>query len=330
MFKKYHVGRFINNIMKAKGLTIAQLEFNSNVSQKHISNIINEKVDLTLDIAIKIAPYLDVPSELLINLQISYKEYCAKVNNELELLQIFSKAKINYKDFLDLNLEKRKLDLFLQDRNKFMENSFIKYYSPAKPAALKEWLFLEMLGKIKIDSEYSLNKEGLSNYMQNEMLNILVNANTSPLAAEAIIKIKKDLKQFGITVKIKKTNIKSNLESLVKVDKQGAVILIDYNNDFAKIVFLIVHELMHIVSSDKDNENDSLISELAVSLLIGNENVQILKDVNDELMEQIINARDDYGFNVYLFDSARKYIHKKYTKENILLVGEEILDDYIY
>ena len=296
MLKKYHVGEFIKNYMEALELTDTSLSRLSGISRNHIINIKKGAADLNVDTSIAIAPYLNVPSNFLIGLQIEYKQFLdLKVLNKKVDLDALTNM---FKELFEPNkLSMNGFERFKTNPTKYCEDLNIVHYQPSKAKDEKNFMLMQSLkGFEELDTEYNIDT--LNDYLNDEYITTLSSVSNSDEAKSAFEKIADHLKSIGINIKIMKTNLRTTIKGISRRTSNQVNILVEDNNDFADIAWYMTHELMHLTLNKKHSEEE--VNKASGNILIGEYN-KILTELDDEFF-----ANDN-------FEKVNKYIvYKQY------------------
>lgn len=73
--KRFHPGVYLKETIDVLDLTIDEFSVKTGISKDDLSLIVDEKMNITLDIAEKLAKYFDNSTNYWLNLQKQYDEY---------------------------------------------------------------------------------------------------------------------------------------------------------------------------------------------------------------------------------------------------------------
>ena len=73
--KRFHPGVYLKDTIDVLDLTIDEFSVKTGISKDDLSLIIDEKMNITLDIAEKLAKYFDNSTNYWLNLQKQYDKY---------------------------------------------------------------------------------------------------------------------------------------------------------------------------------------------------------------------------------------------------------------
>lgn len=73
--KRFHPGVYLKDTIDVLDLTIDEFSVKTGISKDDLSLIVDEKMNITLDIAERLAKYFDNSTNYWLNLQKQYDEY---------------------------------------------------------------------------------------------------------------------------------------------------------------------------------------------------------------------------------------------------------------
>lgn len=89
MYNPPHPGEMLKEIyMKDYGLTVAKLALMLGMSRKHLSNILNCKVPITTETALKLAKCFNTSAEIWLREQLVYDLWVARQSVNLDGVQV--------------------------------------------------------------------------------------------------------------------------------------------------------------------------------------------------------------------------------------------------
>lgn len=85
MFNPPHPGKSLKLLyMEPNKLSVAALALRTGISRKHLSNIVNGKVPITVEVALKLAKCFNTSPEVWLKEQLTYDLWQAKQNINLD------------------------------------------------------------------------------------------------------------------------------------------------------------------------------------------------------------------------------------------------------
>jgi Plasmid maintenance system antidote protein len=78
-------GETIREQLKYRGMSQKEFAIRMNLSEKHVSHLINGKVELTFDVALRLEDVLGAPASFWSGLEMRYRERLTKVKQELNV-----------------------------------------------------------------------------------------------------------------------------------------------------------------------------------------------------------------------------------------------------
>ncbi len=95
MFNPPHPGETLKELyMQDYKLSIARLALMLGISRKHLSNIVNAKVAISTDVALRLAKCFNTSAEIWLREQLVYDLYQAKKSTNLDDVQTITKIAI--------------------------------------------------------------------------------------------------------------------------------------------------------------------------------------------------------------------------------------------
>lgn len=305
-------GATIREQIENRGMKQKELALRMDLSEKHISRLINGQVELTQDVSLRLESVLGIPANFWNNLEIIYREKLARVileeemEKDVELLALFpyseiakigwvQKTKVPEERVIQLRnfFEVAKLNLLDNLRipgiayRKTNENNISNY-------SLAVWA-----QKAKLEArKYNVAPINIS-YLQNQ-IPIIRNMTTSnpDIFCEKLIKI---LSDCGIALIFLPHIEGSFLHGATFYDGNKIVMGLTVRGKYAdKFWFSLFHELHHIISGHINNFSETTLEE---------------ENEADFFAKNILIAQDKY----------ENFIEKKcYSKECIVEFAKEI------
>ena len=88
MYNPPHPGKTLKTLyLDELNMSIASLALRIGVSRKHLSNIVNCKVPVTVDVALKLAKVFNTTPEIWLREQLAYDLWNAKQNINLDYIE---------------------------------------------------------------------------------------------------------------------------------------------------------------------------------------------------------------------------------------------------
>lgn len=78
-------GETIREQLENRGMIQKEFAIRMDMTEKHISHLLNGKVSLTIDVALRLEDVLGIPAKFWMNLEALYREDLARVDNELQM-----------------------------------------------------------------------------------------------------------------------------------------------------------------------------------------------------------------------------------------------------
>ena len=90
MYNPAHPGEILlEGYIKELGLSIAKTALMLGISRKHLSNVVNCKVPITPEVALKIAKCFKTSAEIWLKEQLAYDLWMAKKKVNLDNIQVY-------------------------------------------------------------------------------------------------------------------------------------------------------------------------------------------------------------------------------------------------
>ena len=264
----FHPGLLLKEILKARHIEQKELSKRTNISEKHLSQLLSSQVDLTIEIAQKMAVALDENPETWVNMQTKYniikeKIKCAEeLSKHVDILKRFpikdmekygliQHCKEKWKKLLQLfsflgygdteNLQNMGLVMYRKLQTKDTEEATTVLIKWGQKIALSRTIMYPYNKKA-----CELTIQEIRGYMRN------------PLNDELLYTIQEKLEKVGVifvyTPKIKSTSV-SGLS--YKLNQHPVIHLTDRSKQVDSFWFSLFHELKHVLDGDilESNEN---------------------------------------------------------------------------
>ncbi len=348
-----HPGETLKEMLENRGMSQRELAVRTDVTEKHISNIVNCQKPISVSFAKKLEYALGVEASFWINLQSNYDKELAdfeEVNSiskdELEIIKNLNDI-INYLkqlDLLDQNsndamlvIELRKL-LNVSSLVRIPEISQTGAYRLATDTSVDPYVLFTWLRMCDL----VINRQKVHNELDIEKLKRRIPL-IKDLMFEDVNKIKSKLKEYfnecGIKFAIVKYFRGAPVQGVIKRNTDGTLSLImTVRRKFAGIFwFTLFHEIGHILNGDIEDElidydfADSEIEEKAnefasETLIEPNAYKQFIKN-NDFSLEEITCFCTNHNIpNYILIERLQKdqYIsYNQYASEKVRYDLEE-------
>lgn len=102
--KKYHPGEYLRDSLNALDMSAKEFSLRTGISERTLSDLLNEKGDVTFDIANKLSQFFDNSIIYWMNLQNSYNEYLLEEQKKLELDEDFKLLKNKRKYLIEIDI----------------------------------------------------------------------------------------------------------------------------------------------------------------------------------------------------------------------------------
>ena len=317
---KYHVGIFIKEYLELLNMTKYKLAQSSNISKTKINEIIAGKSNLSPEIAIKIAPFLNVSPQFLLNLHLLWIKY-KNVSNFLESHKKVTKnIKLLNEDIYNLNLSKERFDVFNKKPKTFLDNSgFLYYYEPKKSNLIKNYILVEYLNSINtIDATFDI--KNFQNYIFNEYVKLISKIVSYETYKNSIYKIRSSLEAMGIYLIIENTGLNTTIKGMTRKITNNFTVFVEENDDISKEIWYLTHELAHILIPNEKNEEN--INNLAKKILL-KEFFGLVPSITINTIWKEKYKLKELNINPFVFISIKGYQIKNFkpTKKYILTKG---------
>lgn len=259
---------------------IKQTEFalRMGMSEKHISNLINGKVELTPDVANRLESVFGIEAKIWLRLEGHYRAKLAKVNEENEReaeYNILKKIPVKEMERLGwLQLTPSKAENIEQLRSFFKvarltvlndEKTIHALYRQLKASEKNEYSRIVWTQKVLNDSQ--LMEVGRLNLPKIKKLIPFFKSLTLGDFATSIEQLKNALAENGVALVVVPHLQGSYLHGVtLKSSKRATIGLTLRNKDASSVWFSFFHELGHLLSKNTDNEHEA--DEFARNTLI--------------------------------------------------------------
>ena len=95
--KRFHPGSYLKDNLEFLNMNAKEFSIRTGISERTLSDILNEKSGITLDVARKLASYFDSSVEAWMNMQNSYEEYIKEQEIHNSLIEDYNLIKNNKK-----------------------------------------------------------------------------------------------------------------------------------------------------------------------------------------------------------------------------------------
>ncbi len=298
--RKLHPGIYIKNAIEAMEMTSKEFSIRTGISERTLSPIINEKGNITFDVAFKLSNFFGSSINYWTNLQTQYDLYLKEEENRIgiekdwELLKTIKKYLVDY-NYINKNDEKSKIvetirklvgvnylynlnekDLlvcFKEQNNKKENDLFKKNF----------WIALALTeARKKLNLKY--NKEKLKYYIGE------IRALTTSDPKHFYPRLQEIFADCGISFVVLPYLSKSNIYGVTKwFNKDNVMIAISNRGESADLFwFTIFHEISHVLMEHRrevllnikdyeDNEADKMATDFLIpaekwNIFINNQN----------------------------------------------------------
>ncbi len=265
----FHPGSLLKEILKARHIEQKDLSKRTNISEKHLSQLLSSQVSLSVEIAQKISLVLDENPETWINMQTKYdiiqeKIKCAEeLSKHVELLKKFP-----IKDMVKYGLIKPYKEKW---KNLFQLISFLGFGDPKNMKKLSTVMYRKLKTPdteeattvlIKWGEKIALSRNTTYPYNKKICEQAIKNIRQymqKPLDDNLLNNIQQELEKAGVlfvfTPKLKNTSV-SGLS--YKLDQHPVIHLTDRNKQVDTFWFSLFHELKHVLDDDISEINKTI------------------------------------------------------------------------
>lgn len=291
IIERTHPGRIIRKSIEALNMSSKEFSYRTGISERTLSDLINEKGTITFDVAEKLSEFFGNDIRVWTNLQTQYAYYISQLNyqNEINEDYRFIKRNISYlKNILYIEDDDDKETIVKKVRSTIKVNRLVLLNEAHSFASLKEqhtsknvhnfeqnlWISLSLTLARK-NEVASYNKEKLLSYIDE------IRLMTTKDPKVFYPRLQKILNECGVSLVLMPYLPKSNLYGATKWLNSDSVMLALSNrgNRADSFWFAFFHELAHVtfehkrymlISSDKFEDKEA--DEFAKNILIPNEN----------------------------------------------------------
>ena len=102
--KRYHPGSYIVDSLESLNMSAKEFSIRTGISERTLSDLLNEKGDITFDIASKLGAFFGTSSNFWVNLQNSYNTYIKEQQTSKEVVDDYSLLKPHKQYLIDNHL----------------------------------------------------------------------------------------------------------------------------------------------------------------------------------------------------------------------------------
>ncbi len=289
-----HPGETLKEVLEDRGMSQKELAFRTDVSEAHISSLINCQKDISVSFAKKLEYALDIDASFWINLQANYEKELAdfnEVNNisyeEIDILKKLNDI-VQYMQQIGLIDEETNDSLLvIKLRKKLNVSSLIRIPDVSQAAAYRlatsadtdlHVLFTWLMMCDLINEEYKIGKKLDVEKLRRKIP--LIKELMFEHATNIQLRLRTIFAECGIKFSIVRHFRGAPVQGVIKKDDDGSLSLIITNrHKFADIFwFTLFHEIGHILNGDvvnqlidyefEENEVEEKANEFASNTLV--------------------------------------------------------------
>lgn len=318
--KVFHPGVFIQDVLE--DLDMSQHEFATRlgVSDKHLSEIVNQKASITASFAQKLASMLGTTSDTWINLQTQYDAYKADLEEEVSLKQEAGMlGSLDYAYFVEEDLVeyarpgKEKVRRLRQalgvSRLEYLSEPDLLSYNKTASVHEPRNQVMAQNAWMTIGFQKAKNMENVATFDEKKLRSAIqeIRAFTKESPETFLPKITRRLKESGVRFVFQKYLPKSNVNGAVKwLHDTAVVVLSDRGGYLDTFWFAFFHEMGHvlqkqkrklIVSNDKRDALEEEADRFARDTLIDSDAYQTFISENEFSRTSIIEFSHSQGIH---------------------------------
>lgn len=305
-----HPGETLSEVLEERQMSQKELSLRTGMSEKHISNIVSGKSNISTSFANKLEYALDIDSSFWINLQSTYDN---------ELCEYNDVNKISDQELNIANSLKKMFNYFKEKNSDFDKNESSKVVEMRKVlgvsnlthipglASTGAWFRTVNTGVDLYSSyawvklcEFTLDRVPIENELDTEQLRLRLPEIKAEMHKDinlALQNITEILSQCGISFGVFKSFKKVPIQGFIKCTSNNTMLLcMTIRQKFADIFwFTLFHEIGHILNGDATNgmidytftesEFELAANEFAANMLIN----------SDDYKKFVLNGRFDYN-----------------------------------
>ena len=345
--RRPHPGKYIKDALEALNMTSKEFALRTGISERTISDVINEKGNITFDIASKLASFFGSSINLWVNMQTAYDEYVLEATKEKEIEEDYQTIKEYKKYFLEngfIDSNDNHKTFVEKIKSKLQINRLTFLQSENSFASLKETnncLTANDLVAQNIWISYALTearKRTVQPYDREKLLNSLVALRSLILKKPQVFypEIVDILSQCGVSFVIVPYLSKSNIYGATKWLSSNIVMLAMSNKQERADMFwfTLFHEISHVLLEHKrymilnqDGVDDKEADLLAKNILISDDYWNEFVQVGDFAPKAIINFAKKLSILPCIVLGR---LHKEFPKMKYSSIDRELNAYYRY
>lgn len=297
----FHPGYYINDIIEDMEITQEAFAKRCELTAKHLSDIVNGKAKVTIEVARKLSLMLGTSSEMWLNLQAKYDakiaeiDNCKKVDEQIEILKM-----MDYNYFVKNNLliRAKKAEEKVVQLCQYLKISSLKVLtqpdfsanfrsssnSQTNKNVINNNTWLETAIKIGMEQDVSeYNSSKLKDYLPE------IRKMTTQLPQQFVPRIKEIFSECGVIFVLLPKMKNANINGVVKWITHNKV-LVAMNDRYSyadTFWFSLMHEIKHVFQ----RKTNQVILSCKDNL---NEYNKQLEDEADEFARDFLISFDDY------------------------------------
>ena len=266
-------GETIREQLKSRGMSQKEFAERMGISEKHISNLINGKVELTSEMALKLESVLGVPAAFWNNLESRYREQLARIkkdkeiDQEIEMMKKIPYSKISGLGWLPKTSDKKEkisnLRSFFEVANlNLLNNLSIPgiAYRKTGANATSDYSLAAWAQKARLEARGVTVSPININKLEKSIPYIRSLTIQSPLIF--CDQLKKTLSECGIVIIFLPHIGGSFLHGASFIDNNRIILGLTVRRKYADVFwFSLFHELYHIIAGHVFRENETTQQE---------------------------------------------------------------------
>lgn len=289
--QKFHPGSYIKESLDTLSMSSREFSLRTGISERTLSDLLNEKGSVTFDIANKLATFFGSSVEMWLNLQTQYNIYMYQVEYQKEIEQDYQKIKpfrSYLKDIISLSDNETHNSLVNKVRATICVNNISSLSDSDSFVSLKELKnsdkknMFEKNFWIALALSYARKNKNVQEYDRNKLLSFIpeLRRMTNANPESFLPRIKEILSSCGVSFVVLPYLPKSNIYGATKWLNSNKVMLAMSNRGGKADLFWFTffHELAHVTFEHKrymllntESYSDEEADKFATDILIRGE-----------------------------------------------------------